>query len=62
MKTFKCDKCSKLYQPEQKYPLYTISKRLDSGGFKYIDLCPDCYKKLCEFLYTENEDETGFLE
>lgn len=64
MKTFKCDRCSKLYIPEQKYPYYTVSKRIHGGsGFQYVDLCPECYRGLCQFLSIEIEDdETGYLE
>ena len=57
MKTFKCDRCGTAYQPPQWHPDYTLSKRLETNraSFVYIDLCPDCYEKLCDWLENGSE-------
>ena len=46
----KCDKCGKLYE----LPICNdaIRIKMDFGylGDRYVDLCDECYGKLCDFV------------
>lgn len=54
MKQFQCDRCRKNYQPLEWYSKYILSERVkvseEKSVFSYIDLCPECYAKLVEWL------------
>ena len=60
MKTFRCDRCKELYSPSARYPYYTLAKRVETEkgrlNYQFIDLCPACYSKLCEFIGEDNEE------
>lgn len=58
MRTYKCDRCSNTYQPLERHPKLSISKRIptkEGDTFKYVDLCPECYQNLVDWLKEGNE-------
>ena len=59
MKTYKCDRCGKSYQPIHQYTKYTLSRRyLSEDGrftFAYVDLCLECYERLCSWIEKEKD-------
>ena len=50
-KALKCDRCGQFYDLFKEIREYRIMNFSESHmNEKYVDLCPDCYEKLCDFL------------
>ena len=50
-KALKCDRCGQFYDlltEPRNYKIRDLSEEIKYE--KYVDLCPDCYEKLCDFL------------
>lgn len=48
---YKCDRCGKTYDEKNYSSEYIVSKRLRVCGLPLSeDLCPECQKKLDEFM------------
>ncbi len=46
----KCDICGKFYEEPICNDVIRIHIQYHSYNGDYIDLCDDCYKKLCDFV------------
>ncbi len=46
----KCDICGKFYETPGYNDIIRIYSKMDHYDGYYIDLCDDCYKKLCDFI------------
>ena len=46
----KCDICKKLYESPISNDIVRIHLEMGYVGDRYIDLCDDCYDKLCRFV------------
>lgn len=46
----KCDICGKFYETPDFNDVIRICMKYHSYNGDYIDLCDDCYKKLCDFV------------
>ena len=51
----KCDRCGKLYENPEYTQDITVSKYIHPYGNNQYDLCPECQKKLEEFLKGEKQ-------
>ena len=50
-KALKCDRCGRFYVLLSEIRNYRIRDFSEPyKNEKYVDLCPDCYEKLCDFL------------
>lgn len=50
-KALKCDRCGQFYDLLTASRNYRIILSTEEYKHeKYVDLCPDCYEKLCDFL------------
>lgn len=46
----KCDVCKKLYETTICNDAVRIHMDFAWTGGRYVDLCDDCYRKLCDFV------------
>ena len=46
----KCDICGKFYAIPTCSDMIRIYSEMEHYNGDYIDLCDDCYKKLCDFI------------
>ena len=46
----KCDICGKLYETPICNDVARINMDFGCAGDRYVDLCDECYNKLCEFI------------
>lgn len=46
----KCDICKKLYETPVCNDVVRVHIDYGSFGDRYVDLCDDCYSRLCDFL------------
>ena len=64
-----CDKCNRFYFYNDLNPFskpirgrillrYEVTDK-SYDPYQTVDLCPDCYRRLCEFLSGDNLDERG---
>lgn len=60
-KALKCDRCGQFYDLLTELRNYRIRDFSESCKYeKYVDLCPDCYEKLINFLdEIKNQDLIG---
>lgn len=49
-KALKCDRCGSLYNLLTDIRKYRIRESELYKDEKYVDLCPECYEKFCDFL------------
>lgn len=57
-KALKCDRCGQFCDLITVFRTYRIQKSVNP--VKYLDLCPNCYNKLCDFLEEiKNQDLIG---
>lgn len=65
MTALECDRCGKLYKPyeftdlalsQNSFRFYKVTKEMIPDNYShYLDLCPDCQKKLREWLENGKE-------
>ena len=55
----KCDACEKMCTTKEAkhIRIYKLkdAEHFDPTAYKYLDVCPECYEKLCELLKLEDK-------
>lgn len=56
MNAYKCDRCGKLYEKQEKSSIFNVTKKIFVLGTAYQqDLCSECAKSLEEWWKTGKE-------